>query len=97
MRPRVSIVIPAYNEGSEINDCVDRILELAEKIWHRIRGAGEPFRYVSDTPFEHDVHRRIPDTTKARAVLGFEATTSLDDMLEEVVPWIESAIGQGVI
>jgi nucleoside-diphosphate-sugar epimerase len=73
------------------------VLELAEKIWHRIRGADEPFRYVSDTPFEHDVQRRIPDTTKARTVLGFEATTSLDDMLEEVVPWIESAIGQGII
>jgi len=73
------------------------VLELAEKIWHRIRGADKPFRYVSDTPFEHDVQRRIPDTTKARTVLGFEATTSLDDMLDEVVPWIESAIGQGVI
>ncbi|MGH7722243.1 MAG: NAD-dependent epimerase/dehydratase family protein [Candidatus Dormibacteria bacterium] len=73
------------------------VLELAEKIWHRIRGAGEPFRHVSDTPFEHDVQRRIPDTTKAGSVLGFQATTSLDDMLEEVVPWIESAIAQGVI
>jgi UDP-glucose 4-epimerase len=73
------------------------VLELAEKIWDRIRGADEPFRYVSDTPFEHDVQRRIPDTSKARTVLGFEATTSLDEMLDEVVPWIESAIGQGVI
>lgn len=27
MRPRVSIVIPAYNEGAEIVDCLDRILE----------------------------------------------------------------------
>ncbi|MHB8718928.1 MAG: glycosyltransferase family 2 protein [Candidatus Dormibacteria bacterium] len=27
MRPRVSVVIPAYNEGSEIVDCCDRILE----------------------------------------------------------------------
>jgi nucleoside-diphosphate-sugar epimerase len=73
------------------------VLELAELIWHRIRGADEPFRYVSDQPFEHDVQRRIPDTTKAKRVLGFEATTSLDDMLDEVVPWIESAIGAGVI
>ncbi len=73
------------------------VLELAQMIWRRIRGAGEPFRYVSDTPFEHDVQRRIPDTTKAATVLGFTATTSLDDMLEEVVPWIESAITQGVI
>ena len=72
------------------------MLELAEKIWRRIRG-DEPFRYVSDTPFEHDVQRRIPDTTKAAAVLGFTATTSLDEMLDEVVPWIEAAITQGVI
>jgi glycosyltransferase involved in cell wall biosynthesis len=27
MRPRVSVVIPAYNEGAEIDDCLDRILE----------------------------------------------------------------------
>ena len=27
MRPRVSIVIPAYNEGSDIIECLDRILE----------------------------------------------------------------------
>ncbi len=73
------------------------VLELAEKIWHRIRGNDVPFRYVSDTPFEHDVQRRIPDTTKAATVLGFTADTSLDDMLGEVVPWIESAITQGVI
>jgi nucleoside-diphosphate-sugar epimerase len=73
------------------------VLELAEKIWHRIRGDGVPFRHVSDTPFEHDVQRRIPDTTKAADVLGFTADTSLDEMLGEVVPWIESAISQGVI
>lgn len=30
MRPRVSIVIPAYNEGREIVDCVDRILEAVK-------------------------------------------------------------------
>ena len=32
-----------------------------------------------DPPFEHDVQLRVPDVRKARAVLGFEATTSLDD------------------
>jgi dolichol-phosphate mannosyltransferase len=43
---------------------------------------------VSDEPFEHDVQKRIPDVTKAREVLGFEATTTLDEMLDEVIPWI---------
>ena len=72
------------------------VLELAERIWRRIRG-DEPFRWVSDTPFEHDVQRRIPDTTKAREVLGFEATTSLDEMLDEVIPWIRDAIASGAV
>jgi nucleoside-diphosphate-sugar epimerase len=97
-------IVTAMEHGGARNDDFNlstaestTVLELAEKIWHRIRGADEPFRYVSDTPFEHDVQRRIPDTSKARTVLGFEATTSLDEMLDEVVPWIESAIGQGVI
>jgi nucleoside-diphosphate-sugar epimerase len=68
------------------------VLELAEMIWKKIRGNDVPFRYVSDPAFEHDVQRRVPSTDKAREVLGFEATTSLSDMLDEVIPWIEAAI-----
>ncbi len=30
-------------------------------------------------------------------MLGFEATTTLDDMLDEVIPWIENAIAEGTI
>jgi UDP-glucose 4-epimerase len=72
------------------------VLELAELIWSKIRG-DEPFRWASDTPFEHDVQRRVPATEKARDVLGFEATTSLDTMLDEVIPWIEQAVAEGRI
>jgi nucleoside-diphosphate-sugar epimerase len=56
-----------------------------------------PFRYVSDPPFEHDVQRRVPSVEKAKRVLGFEATTTLDQMLDQVIPWIEQAITSGVI
>jgi UDP-glucose 4-epimerase len=73
------------------------VLELAELIWHKIRGPEVPFRYVSDEPFEHDVQRRVPATEKARDILGFEATTSLETMLDEVIPWIEEAIADGRI
>jgi nucleoside-diphosphate-sugar epimerase len=72
------------------------VLELAENIWGRLR-PGRPFRYDSDPPFEHDVQRRVPATEKAKRVLGFEATTSLDEMLDEVVPWIERAVAEGLI
>ena len=73
------------------------VLELAERIWRRIRGAGIPFRYVSDPPFEHDVQRRVPSVEKAKRLLDFEATTTLDEMLDEVIPWIERALAGGAI
>lgn len=66
------------------------VLELAECIWHKIHTDGRPFHYISDAPFEHDVQLRVPDVRKAHDVLGFEATTSLDQMLDEVIPWIRS-------
>ena len=66
------------------------VLELAECIWHKIQTDDRPFRVVSDAPFEHDVQLRVPDVQKAREVLGFEAATSLDAMLDEVIPWIRS-------
>jgi UDP-glucose 4-epimerase len=39
----------------------------------------------------------VPDVRKAREVLGFEATTSLDEMLDEVIPWIREEIVAGRI
>ena len=73
------------------------VLELAEAIWRKVKGPGEPLRVVSDDPFEYDVKRRVPATEKAKRVLGFEASTSLDEMLDEVIPWIASAIDNGTI
>jgi UDP-glucose 4-epimerase len=72
------------------------VLELSQLIWNKIRG-DEPFRYVSDTPFEHDVAKRVPSTDKAKRMLGFEATTSLSEMLDEVIPWIARAVEDGTI
>ncbi len=66
------------------------VLELAERIWRKVHTDGAPFRYVTDPPFEHDVQLRVPDVRKARDVLGFEATTTLDAMLDEVIPWIRA-------
>jgi nucleoside-diphosphate-sugar epimerase len=73
------------------------VLELAKLIWRKVNGPGTPFRYVSDPGFEHDVARRIPSTEKAERILGFKATTSLDVMLDEVIPWIAAAIQEGSI
>jgi UDP-glucose 4-epimerase len=71
------------------------VLELAECIWSKVHGDGRPFHYVSDPPFEHDVQLRVPDVRKAKEVLGFEATTSLETMLDEVIPWIREEVAAG--
>jgi len=39
----------------------------------------------------------VPDVRKAKEVLGFEATTSLEEMLDEVIPWIRDEIKAGRI
>ncbi len=71
------------------------VLELAEMIWRRVHGADRPLAYVSDPPFEHDVQLRVPDTRKAERVLGFRAETTLEAMLDEVVPWIAAELEAG--
>jgi UDP-glucose 4-epimerase len=63
------------------------VAELAALIWEKIKG-DVPLRLVHDPPYEHDVQYRMPDTAKARRVLGFEAATTLDVMLDEVIPWV---------
>jgi UDP-glucose 4-epimerase len=70
------------------------VKELAELVWRKIRGHA-PFRYVSDPPLPYDVQKRIPDVSRAKAVLGFEATTPLSTVLDEVIPWVEQEIRLG--
>ncbi|MEU6078133.1 NAD(P)-dependent oxidoreductase [Micromonospora sp. NPDC047074] len=83
----------AHNEDFNLSTAESTtVLELAELIWHKIKGPDVPFRYVSDEPFRYDVQKRVPDVTKSRDVLGFTATTSLDEMLDEVIPWVTQAV-----
>ncbi|MFA6956229.1 MAG: NAD(P)-dependent oxidoreductase [Thermoanaerobaculia bacterium] len=71
------------------------VLELAELVWKKVHGDAKPFRYVSDPPFPYDVQMRVPNTDKARDVLGFEASTSMSEMLDEVIPWVREEIALG--
>ncbi len=87
----------AVNE--DFNLSTDRgttVLELAQMVWESIKG-DEPFRFVSDDPYLYDVQRRVPSTKKARETLGFEATTSLEEVLSEVIPWIREQVDYGNI
>ncbi len=62
-----------------------------------MHGEDRPFSVVHDAPFEHDVQRRVPAVDKARDLLGFEATTTLDAMLDVVIPWVRRALADGIL
>jgi nucleoside-diphosphate-sugar epimerase len=88
----------AMNEDFNLSTPVGTtVLELAKMIWQKIHGDAKPFRYVSDPPYEYDVQERSPDTSKAAKLLGFRATTSLSEILDEVIPWIAQQIEVGQI
>lgn len=88
----------AHNEDFNLSTAQSTtVLELAEVIWRKIKGPDVPLQIVSDEAFEYDVAKRVPDVAKAKEVLGFEATTTLEDMLDEVVPWITEAVADGRI
>lgn len=87
----------ALNEDFNISTARSTtVLELAELIWNKIH-TGRPLSVVSDEPFAHDVQMRVPDVSKATKQLGFEATTSLEDTLDEVIPWVREQVQAGKI
>jgi UDP-glucose 4-epimerase len=88
----------AHNEDFNLSTPVSTtVLELAEMIWRNIHSDWKPFRYVCDKPFQYDVRRRVPATEKAKQLLGFEANTPLDQVLDEVIPWVARQLEVGAI
>ena len=87
----------ALNEDFNLSTAAGHsVLELAEAIWKRFH-PGQPLRWVSDPAFKYDVQLRVPSVEKARRVLGYEATTPLETILDEVVPWVTEQIKLGTI
>jgi nucleoside-diphosphate-sugar epimerase len=67
---------------------------LAEVIWRKIKGDA-PLSLVHDEAFAYDVQKRVPSVGKAKRVLGVECLTTLDTMLNEVIPWVTQAVRDG--
>lgn len=85
---RAIISDKALNEDFNISTNIGHsVLEVAQKIWERVNPTKE-FSYISDKAYKYDVQKRIPSTDKAKELLGFEARTSLDRILDETIPWI---------
>ena len=78
----------AVNEDFNISIATPTsVLELAEMVWNKFNPE-KPFRYVSDDPFEYDVQKRVPDVSKAKNMLGFEAEIELSDSIDEVIEYL---------
>ena len=73
------------------------VRELAQIIWRHVHGPGRQLEFVCDDPFPHDVQQRVPDVSKAHDLLGFIADTPIDQVLDELVPWIARAIDEGLV
>lgn len=87
----------ALNEDFNLSTPVSTTVhQLAEMIWRKING-DRPLTFVSDPAFQYDVQKRVPDVSKARQMLGFEAKTDLDAILDIVIPWITDQIELGNI
>jgi len=88
----------AVNEDFNLSTPVStNVIELGEGIWKKIHKDGRPFHYTSDTPFKYDVQKRVPSVEKAKRLLGYSADTSLDQILDEVIPWIAEQVRVGGI
>lgn len=68
------------------------IIGLAEIVWRLMGGKGSPpLKFIPYSSFfggkYEDVRRRIPDTTKAKEILGFEPTMKLEEGLMHAIDW----------
>lgn len=87
----------AVNEDFNLSTPVSTtVKELATMIWRKINGDA-PLSFISDPAFPHDVQKRVPSVEKAKKLLGFEASTDLSSILDEVIPWIKKQIEMGNI
>jgi len=78
----------ATNEDFNISTPVaTSVKELAEVVWN-ILNPGKPFSTVSDEAYEYDVQKRIPNTSKAQELLGFEADVGLEESVREVIEYM---------
>lgn len=62
--------------------------ELADRVWEKVHGTARPVGDGSPS----NAPSRVPDVSKARALLGFTADTPLDAVLDEVISWVAGRV-----
>lgn len=62
------------------------MLKLGEKIWN-LCGRDAEYEVETKDAFDHDVQKRVPDSSKAGEILSWEPGITLDESLDEYVQW----------
>lgn len=88
----------AMNEDFNLStETSHTVKQLAAEIYQKINTTSKELRIESDEPFEYDVQRRSPSTSKAQQLLNFKAETTLAEALDEIIPWVRNAVERGLI
>lgn len=77
-----------FNLGSQ--EAVE-MRELARRIWDRC-DRDHDIAFETTEGFEHDVQKRIPDSSKAARVLDWEPEVTLDESLNDYITWYREAV-----
>ena len=85
----------ALNEDFNISTArATTVKELASLVWRHFEQTDVSIEH--DEPFLYDVQRRVPDVSKAKDMLGFEANVTLEESVTEVCIWVSNAIKEGL-
>ncbi len=80
-----------FNIGSDRETSVNELAQLIR----RLTGSRSEIVHVPYTsafgPHFEETRRRVPDVTRAREVLGFEAQTVLEDGLQRTLEWFQKS------
>jgi UDP-glucose 4-epimerase len=80
---------PAYGEVFNIGSTEEvTITELAERVRRQTGSASEILTIPYDEAYEEgfeDMLRRVPDTSKVRAAIGWDATLTLEQIIADVI------------
>ena len=67
------------------------IADLARTLW-RLCGTEKGFKAKFIPGFTYDIKRRIPDVSKMKKILGWEAKVELEEGLLEVIKWLKKEL-----
>lgn len=68
-----------------------KIIDLAKLLW-QLCGRSEPFKVKFVKGFTYDIQKRLPDVTKAKKLLGWQAEVKLENGLVEIINWLKDKI-----